>query len=133
MTKSASKITSHPIDVHVGQRVRERRRELKMSQQALSDQIDVTFQQVQKYERGANRISASKLFGISQVLGVPIDYFFDGLPDFDTSGDNVAEHRATAFAQSPDGVALAVAFTRLSPAKRRLVVTTVKGLVALQD
>jgi len=67
----------HPIDVRVGGRVRLRRNMLNLSQEKLGEAIGLTFQQVQKYERGANRISASRLFGLSGVLGVPIAFFFD--------------------------------------------------------
>lgn len=98
-TEHAAEQTPNPIDVHVGQRVRERRHALKLSQQALSDALDISFQKVQKYERGASRISASKLFGMSQGLGVPMDYFFEGLPAFETSGQ-VAEDRAGTFLKS---------------------------------
>lgn len=66
----------HAVDVHVGDRVRARRRELGLSQGKLGDAIGLTFQQVQKYERGANRIGASRLFDLSRVLDVPIEYFF---------------------------------------------------------
>lgn len=69
----------HPVDVHVGERVRRRRRAMGISQEKLGDLVGVTFQQVQKYEKGANRVSASKLFEISNVLQVPISFFFDGL------------------------------------------------------
>jgi transcriptional regulator with XRE-family HTH domain len=67
------------MDEHVGRRIRERRRELKMSQQALAKQIGVAFQQVHKYENGKNRISAVRLFVLSEVLKVPVAYFFEGL------------------------------------------------------
>ncbi len=70
----------HPVDVHVGARVRQRRVLLGMTQTDLGDVIGVTFQQVQKYERGTSRISASKLFKLSQVLEVSIEYFFDHMP-----------------------------------------------------
>ncbi len=70
----------NPIDVHVGARLRVRRTLLGMSQTTLGDAIGLTFQQVQKYERGTNRISASRLFDLSRVLDVPINYFFDDLP-----------------------------------------------------
>jgi transcriptional regulator with XRE-family HTH domain len=70
-----------PIDVHVGRRVRLRRKELDMSQERLAEQLGLTFQQVQKYERGANRISASKLYRIAQVLSVHVAFFFNGLDD----------------------------------------------------
>ncbi len=69
-----------PVDVHVGARVRMRRAFLGMSQTSLGEAIGLTFQQVQKYERGANRISASRLFALSRVLDVPVEYFFDDMP-----------------------------------------------------
>ena len=71
----------NPIDVHVGERVRRRRRALGVSQEQLADKLGLTFQQVQKYERGANRVSASKLYQIAQALQAHIAYFFEGLPD----------------------------------------------------
>ena len=69
-----------PIDVHVGARVRQRRTLLGMNQIKLGDAIGVAFQQVQKYERGANRIGSSRLFGLSRVHDVPIQFFFDDMP-----------------------------------------------------
>ncbi len=70
----------HPVDVHVGARVRMRRKLLGMSQTGLGDALGLTFQQVQKYERGTNRISASRLYDLSRVLDVSIEYFFDEMP-----------------------------------------------------
>jgi transcriptional regulator with XRE-family HTH domain len=67
------------MDEHIGRRIRERRHELKMSQQALAKEIGVAFQQVQKYENGKNRITAVRLFVLSHVLRVPVLYFFEGL------------------------------------------------------
>ena len=67
----------HPVDVHVGSRVRMRRTLLGMSQEKLGDALALTFQQVQKYERGANRVGASRLFEISRILDVPVSYFFE--------------------------------------------------------
>ncbi len=69
------------VDRHVGMRVRERRIMLGLTQQQLADLIGVTYQQAHKYERGINRISAGRLYGISKALGVPVSYFFDGLED----------------------------------------------------
>ncbi len=69
-----------PVDVHVGARLRVRRTLLGMSQTTVGDAIGLTFQQMQKYERGANRISASRLFALSRVLDVPIEFFFDDMP-----------------------------------------------------
>lgn len=78
---SDSKLPSG-IDRVVGQRVRWRRRELKLTQEKLGELLDLTFQQVQKYEKGVNRISAGRLYEIASVLGVPITYFFDGAEAF---------------------------------------------------
>jgi transcriptional regulator with XRE-family HTH domain len=71
----------NPIDVHVGSRVRLRRTLLGMSQEHLAEALGLTFQQVQKYERGANRVGASRLFDLSRVLDVPVDYFFEDMGD----------------------------------------------------
>ncbi|MDD9876572.1 MAG: helix-turn-helix transcriptional regulator [Magnetovibrio sp.] len=71
---------SNPIDIHVGNRVRLRRTLLGLSQERLGDEVGLTFQQIQKYERGANRIGASRLFQFSRILDVPVSYFFEDLP-----------------------------------------------------
>ncbi len=71
----------NPVDVHVGERIRKRRRALGVSQDRLAEQLGLTFQQVQKYERGANRVSASKLYQVARALQASIPYFFEGLPD----------------------------------------------------
>jgi transcriptional regulator with XRE-family HTH domain len=73
--------TPNAVDVHVGSRVRLRRTLLGMSQEKLGEAIGLTFQQVQKYERGANRIGASRLFDLSRVLDVPVSFFFEDMPD----------------------------------------------------
>lgn len=70
----------NPVDIHVGSRVRLRRTLLGLSQEKLGDAVGLTFQQIQKYERGANRIGASRLFQLSRILDVPISFFFDELP-----------------------------------------------------
>ena len=70
----------NPVDIHVGARLRIRRSMLGLSQEKLGDAVGLTFQQVQKYERGANRMGASRLFQFCQILGVPITYFFDDMP-----------------------------------------------------
>lgn len=90
-----------PIDVHVGGRVRLRRTLLGMSQEKLGEALGLTFQQVQKYERGVNRIGASRLFDLSRVLDVPISFFFDDMPD--AMGGGVAVRRSFGFAESQDG------------------------------
>lgn len=70
----------NPIDIHVGARLRLRRTLLGLSQEKLGEAVGITFQQLQKYERGSNRISASRLFNLSQVLGVAVSYFFEDMP-----------------------------------------------------
>jgi len=78
----------HPVDVHVGKRVRHRRWLVGMSQQQLAEKVGIKFQQIQKYETGANRISASRLWDISEAMDVPVNFFFEGLDD---QNDVVAE------------------------------------------
>jgi transcriptional regulator with XRE-family HTH domain len=75
--RMASKGFPNPIDVHVGTRIRQRRTLLGMSQERLADAIGLTFQQVQKYERGANRVGSSRLYDLARILDVPLSYFFD--------------------------------------------------------
>jgi transcriptional regulator with XRE-family HTH domain len=91
-----------PIDVHVGSRIRLRRTLLAMSQERLGDALGLTLQQVQKYERGVNRVGASRLFDLSRVLDVPISFFFDDMPET-VSGMNVgAGRRAVGFSDAQD-------------------------------
>ena len=73
----------HPVDLHVGQRVRQRRWLLGMTQEQLAEKVGIKFQQIQKYETGANRISSSRLWDISEVMDVPASFFFDGLDRID--------------------------------------------------
>ena len=95
-----------PIDVHVGSRIRLRRTLLGMSQERLGEALGLTFQQVQKYERGVNRVGASRLFDLSRVLDVPISFFFDDMPDSlaNTYGGQ-ASRRPTGFSELQDGFA----------------------------
>ena len=114
------------VDVHVGGRVRVRRRLIHMTQETLAALIAVTFQQVQKYERGANRISASKLFAIAEALDVPISYFFDGLDATggDGSGDtDGSERNIQSFLRTGEGLELARLFPRIArgPLRRRIL------------
>jgi transcriptional regulator with XRE-family HTH domain len=123
--------TPNPVDIHVGSRVRLRRLLLGMSQEKLGDELGVTFQQVQKYERGANRIGASRLFRVATVLQVPIGFFFEGLEATPVSG--FAEGDQTPliddFINSPEGVALAAAFARIrEPAVRRKLLELARTL-----
>ncbi|ESQ77087.1 helix-turn-helix domain-containing protein [Asticcacaulis sp. AC402] len=111
----------HPVDLHVGSKVRLRRKQLGLSQTVLAEAIHLTFQQVQKYERGANRISASKLFEIAQFLDAPIAYFFDGLDDRSSEDAplSAAEVSTHAFLVTGEGLELAQVFPRLKSAKTR--------------
>jgi len=98
--------SANPIDIHVGARMRLRRTLLGLSQMALADSIGLTFQQVQKYERGANRIGASRLFDLARVLDVPVSFFFDDMPDVVRAQSPVAVITGTAPASTdrvPDG------------------------------
>ena len=92
-----------PIDVHVGSRIRLRRTLLGMSQERLGEALGLTFQQVQKYERGVNRVGASRLFDLSCVLDVPISFFFDDMPESlaNTYGGQ-ATRRSTGFSETQD-------------------------------
>jgi len=124
--------SANPVDVHVGTRVRLRRQVLKMSQERLGDQLGVTFQQVQKYERGANRIGASRLWKISDVLNVPVSFFFDGLSDKMAHGEFTENDQMPIvydFINSSDGVALAKAVSQIkSKAVRRQILELARSL-----
>ena len=93
-----------PIDVHVGSRIRLRRTLLGMSQERLGEALGLTFQQVQKYERGVNRVGASRLFDLSRVLDVPISFFFDDMPESLASayGSHISR-RTAGMADMQDG------------------------------
>jgi transcriptional regulator with XRE-family HTH domain len=112
--------TPNAIDIHVGARIRLRRSQLTMSQSDLANELGVTFQQVQKYERGTNRVGASRLFSLAKTLGVPVSYFYDGL-DEDGSTTMPAADNDTLydFIASPDGIDLARAFTAIEDVKVR--------------
>ncbi|MEM9549534.1 MAG: helix-turn-helix transcriptional regulator [Pseudomonadota bacterium] len=81
---------THPVDVHVGKRVRHRRWLVGMTQQQLAERVGIKFQQIQKYETGANRISASRLWDIADALDVPVSFFFEGLQGDDAPAETVA-------------------------------------------
>ncbi len=94
----------HPVDVHVGKRVRHRRWMVGMTQQQLAERVGIKFQQIQKYETGMNRISASRLWDISEALGVPVSFFFEGLGDAAAKtalpGDILADKEALELVRS---------------------------------
>lgn len=119
----------NPIDVHVGSRVRMRRFLVGMSQGKLAEQLGVTFQQVQKYEKGMSRISASRLQTIASVFEVPISFFFENIADHTPIEDDPLSDAADASLLTRDGVALNRAFVRIRSAKvRRSIIELVKML-----
>lgn len=124
----------NPIDRHVGRRIRLRRKQLKITQEDLAASIGLTFQQVQKYERAANRVSASKLWEVACALNVPVSYFFEDLDlgpsqEGDRSGDAVEDFLLTA-----DGAELAETFPRIaSPSLRQEVMELVRVLAEDSD
>lgn len=111
-------------DVHVGTRIKARRLALGLSQEKLADQIGITFQQVQKYERGVNRVSASRLVQIGGVLGCRMEYFFQGI---DPDGVSRDDAKAIAFAASVDGRELIEAWPQLNSTTRRAIVNVAKA------
>jgi transcriptional regulator with XRE-family HTH domain len=120
----------NPIDRHVGSRVRMRRMMLKMSQEKLGDSLGLTFQQVQKYEKGTNRIGASRLQQIAQSLQAPVSFFFEGAPNETMPvADAPSSSFVSEYLASPDGLALTRAFMRIkNPKLRRRIVDLVEEI-----
>ncbi len=118
------------VDVTVGQRIKARRMALGMSQADLGDAIGVRFQQVQKYESGANRVSASRLWSIAEVLGVHVSHFFEGIrpADADSGASGRVPVDKLDFLKDHDTLELVGVYRRLSPAHRHAVLSFVKSL-----
>lgn len=131
MTKSLP----HPVDLHVGQRIRLSRRLAGASQSQVANALGLSFQQLQKYERGTNRISASKLQALALHLRVPIRWFFEGLQE--PAAENAAiDHRQAAvdtFLASQEGVELALAFPRVRPGQGSQILALVRSLTLDED
>jgi transcriptional regulator with XRE-family HTH domain len=123
-----------PIDVQVGTRVRLRRMLIGMSQERLGELLGLTFQQVQKYEKGVNRIGAGRLFQVAHILGVPIDYFYEGVNGVSEGAPGFAEPGGTSppvmeFLSSGEGLQLSLAFMKIKdPKVRKRVLDLVKSL-----
>jgi transcriptional regulator with XRE-family HTH domain len=133
MNDEADARLPNPVDLHVGARIRLRRRMQQVSQEKLADALGLTFQQVQKYERGANRVSASKLYEIAAALKAPVSYFFDGLADPTGGGgdghasDELSVHR---FLMTSEGLELAQLFPRIPRGRvRRRLLDLVRAMV----
>ena len=130
--------TPNPVDVHVGGRVRLRRTLLGLSQEKLGEAVGLTFQQIQKYERGANRIGASRLFEFSRILEVPVSFFFDDMPEGQTVVDGriawgLAEQPQTPLEPDPltrrETLELVRAYYRIGdPSVRRRLFELTKSL-----
>jgi transcriptional regulator with XRE-family HTH domain len=125
----------NPIDAHVGGRIRLRRNMLGMSQEKLGESLGITFQQVQKYEKGTNRVGASRLQAIANVMTVPVSFFFDDAPGSERSqsGGFAEESMATSvmeFCTSAEGIQLNRAFTTIAdPKVRRRIIDLVRSLM----
>jgi transcriptional regulator with XRE-family HTH domain len=118
------------VDPYVGSRVRMRRLMLGLSQQKLADAIGLTFQQVQKYEKGTNRMGASRLQQIANVLKVPVTYFFEGAPGQSKAGGRTLPDFVPGFVSTADGLALARAYMQLPKGLRRSIVALVEDLAS---
>lgn len=128
----------NPIDIHVGSRVRLRRNMLGMSQEKLGENLGITFQQIQKYEKGTNRVGASRLQAISSVLSVPVSYFFEDAPGQENTPGGFAEDDGSTyvvdFLNSSEGLQLTRAFIKIRDAKiRRRIIDLVKSLASEDD
>ena len=128
-----AKKAPNPVDQYVGSRVRMRRLMLGMSQEKLGDALDLTFQQIQKYEKGANRIGASRLQQIATILQVPVSFFFEGAPASPGAAGGFAEVDTSDFSSTllstSDGLALARAFMRIENRRlRRRIVDLVEEM-----
>lgn len=134
----ANKKQPNPIDIHVGSRVRLRRMMLGMSQEKLGESLGITFQQIQKYEKGTNRIGASRLQHIATVLSVPVSFFFEDAPGTPAEADGFAEsrpaHYIVDFLSSSEGIQLNKAFVRIKDARlRRRIIDLVKAAAGDED
>jgi transcriptional regulator with XRE-family HTH domain len=119
------------VDVYFGKRLRMRRLEQKMSQSQLGEVLGVSFQQVQKYEKGTNRVGASRLQQIATALDVPVTYFYEGAPGQPGFSPDASAADVSAFMVSPHGIAIAQAFQRLPEdgKLRRIVRDLILGIV----
>jgi transcriptional regulator with XRE-family HTH domain len=125
----------NPVDRHVGLRIRLRRKEVGISQERLAESIGLTFQQIQKYERAANRVSASKLWEMSRVLDTNIGYFYEGLADSPAPvGQDKPRDTVQEFLLTPEGIELAGSFPKIPRGRvRRRILDLVRALANQPD
>jgi transcriptional regulator with XRE-family HTH domain len=129
--RSVPKKQANPVDAHVGNRVRLRRMLVGMSQEKLGDLLGLTFQQVQKYEKGVNRIAAGRLFEISGILGVPVSFFYEDVDGHRSAGfaEGGEPPPVMEFVSSGEGLQLSLAFMRIEdPKVRRRILDLVRSL-----
>lgn len=121
------------VDVHVGSRMRMRRQLLGMSQEKLGELLGITFQQVQKYEKGANRISASRLYYGAKILGVPVQFFFEELPGVEVHGgmgEARQEDAVLSALMNVEGITLAKAFRDADSVNKRKLISTIARVIS---
>jgi transcriptional regulator with XRE-family HTH domain len=130
----APKKQANPIDIQVGNRVRIRRMLIGMSQERLGDLLGLTFQQVQKYEKGVNRIGAGRLFEVSRILNVPVDFFYEGVAAQSGGGELENAPPVMEFVSSGEGLQLALAFMKIKDLKvRKRMLDLVKSLAEEEE
>ncbi len=126
----------NPTDIHVGSRIRLRRNMMGMSQEKLGDMLGITFQQIQKYEKGTNRVGASRIQAISEILEVPVAFFFEDIPGHDAVvprglSEDPSTMRTMDFVTSAEGLQLNRAFVKIADTKvRRRLLDLVKALAS---
>lgn len=136
---AATQKTPNPIDIHVGSRIRLRRSMVGMSQEKLGESLGITFQQVQKYEKGTNRVGASRLQNIAAILNVPVSFFFEDAPgDSPTAQpgglEEASANQVVNFLSSSEGLQLNRAFVKISDSKvRRKIIDLVRSLGDEED
>jgi transcriptional regulator with XRE-family HTH domain len=121
------------VDVHVGSRIRMRRQFVGMSQEKLGELLGITFQQVQKYEKGSNRISASRLYYTAKILGVPVQFFFEELPGNEeraSQGETREQDTVLSSLMNAEGIVLAKAFREADNTNKRKLIASVARLIA---
>jgi len=127
---------ANPVDAHVGYRVRLRRVLIGMSQERLGELLGLTFQQVQKYERGINRIGAGRLYEVAEILDVPISFFYEGVNGVERSGEGggLESSAVMDFLSSNEGIQLSTAFIGIKDAKvRRRLLDLVRSIAGEQN
>ncbi|AHA27436.1 helix-turn-helix domain-containing protein [Candidatus Liberibacter americanus] len=127
-----NKKSPNPIDINVGKRIRFRRTILGMSQEKLGDSLGITFQQVQKYEKGTNRVGASRLQSIAKALDIPISFFFDVAPAINSESSS-EENSVIDFLSSSEGLQLNRYFVRIQDVRaRQKIIELVKSIVSIE-